>query len=498
MTKGYAQYVAEMQKIADVSYAIAVLQWDKEVQMPPKGARFRSQQIATLSGIKHDLATKDSFGKLLDQLNEGKDNLSPIEARNVELSREAFLKNKKYSTEFVKHRSKTVSEAYHAWVAARKANDYGLFKDALKSIVELSREETKILGYEGHPYDSLIAHYEKGTTVEILDTLFADVKAQLVAFVRELEKGTPVQNDFLKKYYTKDKQWNFGLKVLKEIGYDFDGGRQDISTHPFSINFSPEDVRVTTRVDENDFANMLWSTIHEGGHALYEQGLKTEQYGLPCGKYNSLGMHESQSRLWENNVGRGLEFWKPRYESLQNVFPENLSDVSLTDFYHGMNKVEPGFIRTESDELYYHFHVLIRYELEKELIEGTLEVDDLDKVWNAKYKEYLGIDVPDDNHGILQDIHWSHGSFGYFPTYSLGSFYAAQFYQQAEKDIPNLTAEIEAGNTQSLLDWLRTNIHQHGRFYTAEQLCTKVTGEPLNFKYFMDYAKEKYSNIYNI
>ena len=308
MNKSYAQYVAEMQKIADVSYAIAVLQWDKEVQMPPKGAKFRSQQISTLSGIKHELATSDAFGELLNQLNEQKEELSPIEARNVELSRDNFLKNKKYSTDFVKLRSKTVSEAYHAWMAARKANDYNLFKEALGKLVDLSRKETELLGYEEHPYDALIDHYEKGTTVKVLDTLFKDVKAQLVAFVRELEKGSSVQNDFLKKHFSKDKQWDFGMKVLKEIGYDFEGGRQDISTHPFTINFSPQDVRVTTRIDENDFGNMLWSTIHEAGHALYEQGLKSEQYGLPCGKYNSLGMHESQSRLWENNVGRGLVF----------------------------------------------------------------------------------------------------------------------------------------------------------------------------------------------
>lgn len=498
MSKLYEQYVNEMQKIADVGFSMALLQWDKEVMMPTNGAKFRSRQLATLSGIKHELSTSDTLGELLEQLHDQKENLNPIEAKNIVLSRENFLKSKKYSTEFVKLRSKTVSEAYHAWIAAREKNDYALFKGALQQIVELSREETELLGYEEHPYDALMNHYEKGATVKVLDVLFADVKAQLVDFVHKINTGRNVDNSFLKKFYDKDKQWNFGMEVLKEIGYDFDAGRQDISTHPFTINFNPNDVRVTTRIDENDFSNMTWGTIHEAGHALYEQGLKSEQYGLPCGKYNTLGIHESQSRLWENNVGRGLAFWKPRYHKLKTLFPDNLSNVSITDFYRGINKVEPTLIRTESDELHYHFHVLVRYEIEKELIEGSIEVEGLNEVWNQKYKDYFGIDVPDDKNGILQDIHWSHGSMGYFPTYSLGSFYAAQFYRQAEIDIPNLTTEIETGNTASLLAWLRDKVHQHGRFYSAEELCTRITGEPLNFKYFMEYAEKKYGDIYGI
>jgi carboxypeptidase Taq len=498
MTSKYEQYVAEMQKIADVNYSIGLLQWDKEVKMPPKGAAIRSQQVSTLSGIVHELSTSESLGGLLEELFLNKEKLSEKEAKNVVLSRENYLKKKKYTTEFVKHRSKVVANAYHQWIAAREANDYGVFKEALREIVKISREETEILGYEGHPYNALIDLYEKGMTVEVLDELFKDVRQQLVDFGAKLRERPQVDNAFLSRFYEKDKQWKYGLELLKEIGYDFDAGRQDISTHPFSINFNSNDVRVTTRIDEHDFANMTWSTIHEGGHALYEQGLPIESYGLPLGKYISLGIHESQSRLWENNVGRGLSFWKPRYENLQTVFPEALKDVDLMTFYKGFNRVAPHPIRTESDELNYHFHVLIRYEIEKGLIEGSLEVDDLDKVWNEKYKEYIGIDVPDDKQGILQDIHWSHGSFGYFPTYSLGSFYAAQFYQQAEKDIENLKESIEVGNTQPLLDWLRDKVHQHGRLYTAEELCIKITGEPLNFKYFMNYAKEKYGDIYGM
>jgi carboxypeptidase Taq len=282
------------------------------------------------------------------------------------------------------------------------------------------------------------------------------------------------------------------------MGYDMQAGRQDLSEHPFTTSFNPLDVRVTTRVDENDFGNMTWSCIHEGGHALYEQGLPTDQYGLPCGEATSLGIHESQSRLWENNVGRSLNFWQFRYPELQNTFPGNLRTVSLHDFYKAINKVQPSLIRTEADELTYHFHIMIRYEIEKGLMDGSIDVKELKDIWNKYYQEYLHVKVPDDVHGILQDIHWSHGSFGYFPTYSLGSFYAAQFFAAAQKQVPGLDESIAAGDYQPLLNWLRTNIHPYGRFYTSNELCERVTGKPLEFSAFMEYANKKYSGIYGL
>jgi carboxypeptidase Taq len=282
------------------------------------------------------------------------------------------------------------------------------------------------------------------------------------------------------------------------MGYDFESGRQDESSHPFTTNFSPEDVRVTTRINVNDINEMIWSCIHEGGHALYEQGLPSEEYGLPSSEYVSLGIHESQSRLWENNVGRSLLYWKANYPKLQNAFPENLKSVNTEDFYKAMNIVKPSLIRTSADELTYHFHVLIRFEIEKALIEGLIEVNELPAYWNQKYKEYLGIEVPNDSSGVLQDIHWSHGSFGYFPTYSLGSFYAAQFFAQAKKEITGLEAEIEKGNMKPLLDWLREKVHRHGKYYSAEELCIAISGEKLNFKYFMDYATKKYTKLYDL
>lgn len=486
-----------MQKIADVQHAIAVLNWDKEVNAPPKSNELRARQVATLSGIAHELLTDDQFGIQLDKLQKQDQQLDKHQVKNIELTLKQYQKTKKLSKAFVERKSKATSRTYDAWIKARAAKDYSIYMPHLKEIFAIKKEEAELKGYEAHPYNALLDDYEPDYTAAQLDTLFEDVKKQLVDFAAEIRQKQQVNDSFLYKFYGKDQQWDFGLKVLKNMGYDFDTGRQDISTHPFTTSFGPSDVRVTTRVDEHNFSDMLWSCIHEGGHALYEQGLRQDQYGLPMARSISLGIHESQSRLWENNVGRSLPYWKAHYGSLQEVFPANLKNIDLQDFYRGINKIEPSFIRTEADEIHYHFHVLIRYELEKALLEGSIEVEDLENQWNEKYKAYLGVEVKNPNQGILQDIHWAFGLIGYFPTYSLGSFYAAQFFEQAKKDIPGLVQQIEAGDNQTLLKWLRDNIHVHGQFYTADELCKNITGESLNFEYFMSYARDKYADIYS-
>ncbi len=496
MTDLYQSYVNTLRKLADVEYAIGVLSWDKEVYMPSKGASSRAQQLASLSGIAHEIFTDNVFEDVLNKLLDQEEFLKPEEFRNVKLTHRDFLKTKKLDKTFVMRLSLAVSKAYHAWLSAREANDFNIYQDSLDELIKIKREQAEVLGYKIHPYDALLDEFEPDCTTAELDVLFRDVKEQLIDFVAPFQQKHSFKNDFLFKHYPKDKQWDFSLYLLKEMGYDFEAGRQDVSPHPFTINFGPQDVRVTTRVDENNLATCLWSCIHEGGHALYEQGLAVDNYGLPTGRFLSLGIHESQSRLWENHVGRSMAYWQKHYPELQKRFPENLSGITLGDFYKGINKIEPSLIRIESDELHYHFHVLIRYEIEKELIEGSLEVADVKDSWNAKYKDFLDLEVPDDRQGVLQDIHWAHGSFGYFPTYSLGSFYAAQFYQAAVEQIPDLEKEIAIGNTLPLLKWLRKNIHQHGRRYSASELCEKVTGEKLNFKYFMKYSKEKFEGLY--
>ena len=495
MNSSYQRYQELLRKAADLAYASAVLQWDQEVYMPEKGAGYRARQLATLSGMVHEMLSSDELGGLLETLGHDQ-GLTEAEAANIRETTKTYRDQKKYSTSFVEEMSRTVSACFNAWQEARKKNDFSLYQPNLEKLLQLKKQECELLGYEAHPYNALLDQFEPGCTVAELDLLFSDVKKELLPFLLELRSRPAPGDAFLHRHYPRDKQWPYGLELLRQMHFDFDKGRQDISAHPFTTSFSAEDVRVTTRINEKDIREMIWGCIHEGGHALYEQGLPADHYGLPSGEAVSLGIHESQSRLWENQVGRSLPYWRYHYKALQDVFPENLKNVSLEEFYRGINLVEPSLIRTSADEITYHLHVLIRYEIEKKLIGGSLQVKDLPAAWNASYKEYLGLDVPDDARGVLQDVHWSHGSFGYFPTYSLGSFYAAQFYQQAKKEIPDLEKQIESGNNKPLLDWLRMNIHVFGKQYRAGRLCEKITGEPLRFGYFMQYAREKYSHIY--
>ena len=491
----YTDYKTTMQKIADVKYASAVLQWDQETYLPPKGNDFRGRQLATLSEIAHYQFIDDKVGGLLNEL-AAKDDLTDKEKRNVVLSLEDYNRSKKFTPEFVRKMTETVNKSFHAWIQARKENSFSVFRDSLHEVIALKKEEADIIGYKSHPYDALMNDYDKGLTVAITDELFNSLRPALSALLSQIKDKPQVDNSFLHQHFDKDKQWQFGMDILKQIGFDFEAGRQDISEHPFTTNFNNRDVRVTTRIDENDFSNMTWSCIHEGGHALYEQGLPGDEYGLPLGEYCSLSIHESQSRLWENGIGRSLPFWKYNYPQLQKTFTEQFKDVSIEKFYKGINKVQPSLIRTEADELTYHFHVMIRYELEKMLIEGTLTTRDIPEYWNQHYKKYLGIKVPDDRTGCLQDVHWSHGSFGYFATYSIGSLYAAQLYAAIILQNPSLNDDIGNGRNGIVLNWLRQHIYCHGRYYNSGDLCRKATGETLNSQHFISYATEKFTKIY--
>ena len=495
--KDYNDYLNYSRKMYDVYMSMSVLNWDMETYMPKNGNTFRAQQLSTLANIAYDLATDSKYGTLLEKLLAN-NSLSPDQKRNVYLSNKEFLKKKKYSSEFIQRESNLISKAFKDWRIAKEKNDFSLFRESLKDIVELRKEEVELLGYNNHPYDVLLDKYEPNLTTNDVDLIFNDVKDNLVPFITKITQNNKIDDSFFYQNFDWQKQWDFGIDLLKKMGYDFDSGRQDISAHPFSSHFSPEDARVTTRIDKNNLSEMIWSCIHEGGHALYEQGLLAENYGTPLGNSISLGIHESQSRLWENHVGRSLSYWKNNFTLLKSYFPEKLKNVDCKMFYNACNNVKSSLIRTNADELTYHLHVLIRYEIEKGLIEGSIKVDELPVIWNNLYKKYLNIDVPSDSKGVLQDIHWSHGSFGYFPTYTIGSFYAAQFYNQASIEIVDLDSKIENGETKELLKWLREKIHKHGEKYDAKDLCKRITGEELNFTYFMNYAKNKYSKIYNL
>ena len=493
-TKLYNQYWQKMQRIADLKNAGAVLQWDQETYLPKKGAALRGKQLSTLSELAHQLFSEEDLGRILRELSGLE--LNTVEKRNVQLTLEDYEKNKKYSSEFVRKISDQVNKTFHSWIEARRQNSFSVYEKDLSALIELKRQETDILGYKDHPYNALLNEFERGATVSLIDKTFADLLPKLKEIIAWIMSRPQVDNSFLYQHFPKQKQWDWGVYLIRELNFDFEAGRQDISEHPFSTSFNSHDVRITTRIAENDFGNMTWSCIHEVGHALYEQGLSLEQYGLPSGEACSYTIHESQSRLWENNIGRGQNFWKHYLPELKKYFPDQLNDISPDQFYKGINKVQPSFIRTEADELSYHFHVYIRYELEKSLMDGSVKGNEIPEFWNQQYKKQLDLDVKDHNSGALQDVHWSHGSFGYFPTYSLGSFYASQFFSTANKQLVNLDDNIAKGNFLQLLDWLRKNIHSKGRTFTSEELCLQVTGKTLDVTHFTDYILQKYQLIY--
>jgi carboxypeptidase Taq len=493
--KLYADYKSQMQKIADIKYASAVLQWDQETYLPPAGNEMRGQQLATLSELAHRYFVDDQLGNLLNELN-GLDGLDKSQQRNVELSLEDYTKSKKLSSEFVRKMTETVNKSFYAWVDARKKNDFKVFEKPLDDLLILKRQEAELLGYTDHPYNALLNDFEKGCTVNMLDEAFGKIKEPLKDLLAKIMQQKAPDDSFMHQHFDKDAQMKWGHEIVEIMHFDTNAGRQDISVHPFTTSFNAKDVRITTRIDENDFSNMSFSCMHETGHALYEQGLPFDQYGLPLGEAASLSIHESQSRLWENCLGRNLPFWQHHFPALQKHFPEQLKNVDAEKFYKAINLVQPSFVRTEADELTYHFHVLIRYEVEKQLIGGQLATKDIPAFWNEQYAQMLGVTVKDDLTGCLQDVHWSHGSFGYFPTYSLGSMYAAQLFETVKKAVPNLENEISKGNTQPLLAWLRQHIHVHGRMFNSEQLCTLATGSGLDSRIFIQYLKNKYEKVY--
>ncbi len=497
----YSEYQEILGKAADLNYAAAVLGWDQEVGMPAKGAEARGRQLSTLATEAHKLLTCNRLGTVLEDLSQHFESIGDKdsdEACNVRLSRLDFEKNKKLPAEFVEELSQLTSLSFNAWVAAREKNDYAVFAPFLDRMIALKRRQADLYGYDSHPYDALLNDYERGSTIASLDPFFTDIKTQLSALLNRINATNQVNDAPLHGTFAKEKQWDFSMLVLEKMGFDFAAGRQDYSEHPFTTSFSPGDVRITTRLDVKNMAALLWSSIHEGGHALYEQGLPEKFYGLPLSEAAGLAVHESQSRLWENCIGRGLSFWRHFYPILQQAYPDQFAETPLDAFYRACNRVSPSLIRTEADELSYHFHVMIRYELEKELIAGTLNAADLKQAWNDQYEHYLGISPVDDKTGILQDVHWSHGMFGYFPTYSMGSFLAVQLFEEARKQLKTLDGMVEAGNFSDMLNWLRVNVHQYGRRYTSAELCKRITGKEPNVAAFVKYATEKFSYIYNL
>lgn len=486
-----------MQEIADLQSASSVLQWDQETYMPSGGASFRGKQIATLAGLSHEKFTSGEISDLVNSLLQENNN-DQLYNRSLLRIKKDLSRKEKLNREFVEELSHVTSEGYVNWEKARRLNDFRIFTPSLKNLIGLKKNECKLVGYASHPYDALIDEFEPGMTKATLDSIFDKLLPRLTDLFNRVKKANSAPNNkFLQGHFNSKDQWEMGLKILKKIGFDFNRGRQDLSTHPFTITTSPDDVRITTRISDDNFAEMLWSCLHEAGHAMYEQGLSNGLYGFPSAEAASLGIHESQSRLWENQIGRERPFWEGNYRIVQEAFPDQFNKIDLNEFYKGINLVESGLIRTNADELTYHFHVYIRYKLECLLIEDQLSVNDLPDAWNDLYLKLLGIKPTTAIEGALQDIHWAHGSFGYFPTYSLGSLYAAQFYAAAKHSNPLLEQELAAGNTAQLLHWLKENIFEKGRLFDSEEICKMATGSGLNPDIFIKYLTNKYQTVYN-
>ncbi|HKC95947.1 MAG TPA: carboxypeptidase M32 [Nitrospira sp.] len=499
---------ARLLEIQRINSAASVLSWDQETYMPAGGGIARADQIATLQGVAHQkLVSSDTerllgrcidlhTGLPLEEDGELWDESSRAQLREVWRD---YDRAKKLPSDFVMRLSRECSLAQQVWVEAKAQSNYRSFLPNLRKVLSLKREEAQLLGFQDSPYNALLDVYEPGSTIAALRPLFARLKAQLVPLLKNIQaSAVQIDDGFLYHAYDQARQMEFGRLVLIAMGYDFEKGRLDLSAHPFTTSFHPSDVRVTTRVQEYDLLSCLFSCIHEGGHGLYDQGLDPSHYGTPLGEAVSLGIHESQSRMWENCVGHSRAFWRFFYPILQATFHHQLRAVDMEQFYRVINRVKPSLIRVEADELTYNLHIMLRFEIEQDLIEGKTNPEELPEIWNHKMKEYLGVVPSNDGEGVLQDVHWSMGSFGYFPTYTLGNLYAVQFYDQAKLEIPNIEDEIAAGQLMILRRWLGQKIHRWGRMFIPDHLSQRVTGVSLSPEPFLRYIDRKYGELYRL
>jgi len=485
-------------EVADLYGATAVLGWDQQTYMPPAGAETRGQQLSTLSTLAHKKFTSGEVGELLEELKPVASELDPDsdDARLVKVTEREYVKATKVPPEMVAEMAQVTTMAQQVWQEARAESDFAKFQPYLEKIVDLRRRYVELFAPYDHVYDPLLDDFEPGLKTADVKEIFNALRPQQVALIKEIASHPQVDDSFLHQKFEEQKQWDFGVEVATKFGYDWNRGRQDKSTHPFTTNFGINDVRITTRIIPDYFSSAFFSTTHEAGHAFYELGVDKNLERTPLAGGASLGVHESQSRMWENLVGRSKPFWEGFYPRLQEYYPSQFGDVSLDAFYRGINKVEPSLIRVEADEATYNLHIMLRLELEIALMEGSLAVKDLPEAWNKRMEEYLGLTPPDDAQGVLQDIHWSAGMLGYFSTYALGNLMSLQLWERINMDIPDLSDQIRKGEFGALLGWLRENIHRHGAKFEPQELMESVTGSKIDPAPYMRYLKTKYAEIY--
>jgi carboxypeptidase Taq len=497
MNKTFQSFRKLTQSLADLKAMGSILSWDQETMMPSKGAATRARQRATAAAIYHEKLTDSTLTDLMKRLEDM--DLASWERRCLQEMRREQAKALCVPRRLVEDLAETAATAYEFWVKARHESDFSKFAPWLGKILSLKREEAQCLNISESLYENLVDEYEPGMKESALERIFNRVHPHLTLLLERI-MASPVQSRIrrFKGSFSTPAQKGFGRDVLSAMGFDWGAGRLDQSPHPFCTGFSPQDVRITTRYLQEDFSAALFGIIHEGGHALYEQGLNPTHHGLPICEAISLGIHESQSRLWENQVGRNRAFWSFWLPRLKNAFPGQLEDISHDEFILSVNLVESSPVRVTADEVTYGLHIIIRFELERALLNGDLEVKSLPTEWNQRMESYLGIRPRNDAEGVLQDIHWSHGLIGYFPTYLLGNLYAAQLMDQAVKKIPDLEKNIAAGNLMPLREWLRTNVHMLGKTLTADEMIVKITGETLNPEFFLSYLKTKFEDLYEL
>jgi carboxypeptidase Taq len=479
----------------------SLLSWDERTMMPEAAGEYRAEQATLLAGMIHKRETDPQLGEWLAKLADtdlARDRHGDTGTVIRELKRE-YDKRVRLPQSLVEELARTSVLGQQIWVTARKNNDFKSFQPILTKMIGLKRDEAEALGYRGCRYDALLDHYEPAAETSQVAKVLAALRDQLVPLVSAIrESGRQPNVEILKRHYPTDAQRKFGDQIAAKIGFDFNRGRLDVTAHPFCSEMGPNDCRITTRYNERHFNEAFFGILHEAGHGMYEQGLPADSYGLPTCMYVSLGIHESQSRMWENLVGRSQAFWEFCYPLAQKAFPEALREVLLDDFYFAINDVRPSLIRVEADEVTYNLHILIRFELELALINDGLSIADVPAAWNEKYRQYLGLTPPDDAHGVLQDIHWSAGLVGYFPTYSLGNLYASQFFAAAQRDLGNLAAQFRRGEFQPLRQWLLEKVHRQGRRYTAAELVEQVTGQPLSHDRLIEHLRGKFGTVYGL
>ncbi len=487
-------------EVSDLGKAAAVLGWDQQVNMPPRGSEGRGQQLATLSKIIQEKFTSDEVGKLLDELKHefnGADS-SNDEAAMIRVAARNYDKARRVPPEFVAEQALVSTQAFEAWREARGKSDFSIFLPHLEKNIELVRKYISFFPPADHPYDILLDDYEPGMKTADVKMIFDGLRSKQVKLIKSVAASKQVKDDFLHTKYNEQKLVDFGVKVITRFGYDWSRGRQDKAPHPFETAFNVNDVRITTRFEKENPMATLFSTMHEAGHALYEQGIDPMYERTSLAGGTSLAIHESQSRMWENLVGRSLPFWEHFFPVLKKTFPAQLDGVRVKSFYKAINKVEPSLIRVNADEATYNLHIMLRLELEIAMVEENIILKDLPEIWNAKMQEYLGITPPNDARGVLQDVHWSYGSVGYFSTYALGNLVSAQLWEKINKDIRNLDDQIRKGEFGELLGWLRKNIHQFGHKYDPQDLVQRVTGSKISAEPYVRYLSRKYGEVYDL